>query len=55
MIEVTVNDDLTVTVTINGIEVDHPGPWGDQQGAEQWADAIRASLEAGNHHYVEQA
>ena len=47
----TVNDDLTVTVTIDGVEVDHPGPWGDREGAELWAAAILADLNNGIIHY----
>ena len=50
----TVTDDHFVIVTINGVEVDRPGPWNDADGAHQWAAEIVASLEAGNIHYPEQ-
>jgi hypothetical protein len=54
MFETTVNDDLTVTVTIDGLEVDRPGPWGDLDGAHLWADAMLDSLNAGDIHYPQQ-
>ncbi len=47
----TVTDDNHVIVTINGIEVDRPGPWDTAEGAHAWAAAIVASLEEGNIHY----
>lgn len=50
----TVTDDNHVIVTINGVEVDRPGPWDTPEGAHQWAAAIVASLEAGNIHYPQQ-
>lgn len=50
----TVNDDLTVTVTIDGVEVDRPGPWSTREGAQEWADAILADLNAGVIHYPQQ-
>jgi len=49
--QATVTDDNHVIVTINGIEVDRPGPWGDREGAEVWAAAILADLENGVDHY----
>jgi|GEM_PF-3241303 len=50
----TVTDDLHVIVTIDGIEVDRPGPWATPEGAHQWAADIIISLEAGNIHYPQQ-
>ena len=50
----TVTDDNYVSVTINGVEVDRPGPWDTADGAHQWAAEIVASLEAGNIHYPQQ-
>lgn len=47
----TVTDDLHVIVTINGTEVDRPGPWDTNENAHAWAAAIVASLEAGEIHY----
>jgi len=47
----TVTDDNYVIVTINGVEVDRPGPWGDSEGAHLWAAAIVADLENGIDHY----
>lgn len=47
----TVTEDNYVIVTIDGIEVDHPGPWDTSDGAYLWADSIIASLESGNIHY----
>lgn len=54
MFETIVNPDHTVTVKIDGIVVDNPGPWGDHEGAQAWADAMLASLQAGDRHYPEQ-
>lgn len=54
MFSTVVNADLTVTVTINGVVVDEPGPWGDVEGAELWASAMLADLEAGVKHYPQQ-
>ena len=51
MYEVTVTDNNYVIVTINGIEVDRPGPWEEREGAEQWAAAILADLQNGVDHY----
>jgi hypothetical protein len=50
----TVTDDFYVIVTIDGIEVDRPGPWDTPEGAHAWATDIVASLEAGNIHYPQQ-
>jgi hypothetical protein len=50
----TVTDDNHVIVTIDGIEVDRPGPWDTSEGAHLWAADIVASLEAGNLHYPQQ-
>lgn len=50
----TVTDDNHVVVTIDGIEVDRPGPWADTQSAQTWADLILADLEAGGIHYPQQ-
>lgn len=47
-----VNIDNTVSVFIDGNEVDHPGPWNTTEGAHLWAAAIIASLEAGDIHYA---
>lgn len=46
MYDVTVNDDWTVTVKIDGNQVDHCGPWSTLEGAQLWAAAILADLEA---------
>lgn len=53
-INVTVTEDLYVVVEINGVEVDRPGPWSTLEGAQQWADAMRADLESGVDHYGNQ-
>lgn len=53
-INVTVTDDLYVIVTIDGVEVDRPGPWATSEGAHAWVADITASLEAGNIHYPQQ-
>jgi len=50
----TVTDDSYVIVTIDGIEVDRPGPWATADGAHAWAADIVASLESGNLHYPSQ-
>lgn len=47
----TVTEDLYVVVTIDGVEVDRPGPWANADSAHQWAAEIVTSLEAGNIHY----
>jgi len=47
----TVTEDFHVVVTIDGVEVDRPGPWATADGAHLWAAEIVASLEAGNIHY----
>lgn len=47
----TVTPDNHVIVTINGVEVDRPGPWDTSEGAHLWAADIVASLEQGNIHY----
>lgn len=47
----TVTDDNYVIVTINGVEVDRPGPWDTAEGAHAWAAAIVADLENGIGHY----
>lgn len=47
----TVTDDNHVIVTINGIEVDRPGPWATPEGAHQWAADIVAALENGQNPY----
>lgn len=35
-------DDCFVEVDRNGIVFDRPGPWGDHEGARQWAELIVA-------------
>jgi len=50
----TVTDDNYVVVTIDGVEVDRPGPWDTSEGAHAWAAAIVASMESGNIHYPAQ-
>ena len=35
-----VNDDFTVAVYLNDNLIDRPGPWGDHEGARQWAELI---------------
>lgn len=47
----TVTDDNYVIVTIDGVEVDRPGPWDTNENAHLWASAIVASLEEGDIHY----
>lgn len=47
----TVTDDLYVIVTINGVEVDRPGPWDTAEGAQAWADAIVTDLRNRVDHY----
>jgi hypothetical protein len=47
----TVTDDKHVIVTIDGIEVDRPGPWDTPEGAHLWAAAILADLENGLNPY----
>lgn len=54
MITTNITDDLIVEVYIDGQLVDWPGPWKDLDAAEQWANEITASVEAGNVHYQEQ-
>jgi hypothetical protein len=49
----TVTDDNYVIVTIDGVEVDRPGPWNTLDGALMWAEAIILSLESGEIHYKE--
>lgn len=53
-ITVTVTDDHYVIVEIDGVEVDRPGPWSTLEGAQEWADAMRADLENGVIHYGNQ-
>jgi len=50
----TVTDDNYVVVTIDGVEVDRPGPWDTADGAHLWAADIVASMESGNIHYPAQ-
>lgn len=33
-------DDNKVKVFKNDLLIDYPGPWGDVEGAKQWAEAI---------------
>lgn len=47
----TVTSDLHVIVTIDGLEVDRPGPWETAEQAQTWADLMLASLQAGDKHY----
>lgn len=46
-----VTEDLYVIVTIDGVEVDRPGPWSTSEGAHLWAADIIAVLEAGQNPY----
>lgn len=48
---VTVNPDHTVTVTINGVEADHCGPWDSHEAAQAWATLMLVDLENGVVHY----
>lgn len=50
-INITVTEDFYVIVEIDGVEVDRPGPWSTFEGAQEWADAMRADLESGVIHY----
>lgn len=43
-----VTDDNYVEVKKNGVLVDRPGPWGDHEGARQWAEAIVGKLATEN-------
>ena len=53
-INITVTPDACVIVEIDGVEVDRPGPWSTLEGAQEWADAMRADLESGVIHYGHQ-
>lgn len=53
-IDITVTPDACVIVKLNGVEVDRPGPWSTLEGAQEWADAMRADLESGVIHYGNQ-
>lgn len=35
-----VTDDFYVELSKNGLIIDRPGPWGDLEGADQWAQII---------------
>lgn len=48
---VVVNSDHTVTVTINGVEADHCGPWDTHEGAQAWATLMLIDLDNGVVHY----
>ena len=52
--QATVTEDLYVIVTIDGVEVDRPGPWSTAEGAHEWAAAIVQDLENGVPHYGNQ-
>jgi hypothetical protein len=52
--QATVTEDLYVIVTIDGVEVDRPGPWSTVEGAHEWAAAIVQDLENGIPHYGNQ-
>ena len=41
-------DDLYVSVYIDDIEVDRPGPWNNTDGADAWAKSVVLLLEEGN-------
>lgn len=49
-----ITDDFHVIVTINGIEVDRPGPWANANEADLWATMIITDLENGIDHYGNQ-
>lgn len=42
-------DDNYVEVETNGIVFDRPGPWGNHEGARQWAELIVAYYALNGH------
>lgn len=42
-------DNCYVEVETNGIVFDRPGPWGDHEGARQWAELIVAKYALDGH------
>lgn len=42
-----VTEDWYVSVLVDGVEINRPGPWDTAQGAHDWAAAVVAAFEAG--------
>ena len=44
-----VYDNNMVEIEYNGTIIDNPGPWGDYDGAQAWAEAIVAKYAVDGH------